>query len=131
MRSPTGGRESSIERQAVIAYQQTVLTSVEEVENSLTQLSQHQVRRAALDRSIAANTEAVALSEERFRSGVSEFLNVLESQRQLYDAQDASAQSQANVLRSLVALYKSLGGGWPEPTPAEVPPVAPTQPSAP
>lgn len=105
------------ERQAFLAYEQTVLTSFEEVENALVNIAQQQDRWDALTRSIQANQEAVGLSQERYRSGVSEFLNVLESQRQLYDAEDAAAQSQGALLTSMVALYKSLGGGWPEPAP--------------
>lgn len=106
------------ERQAFLAYEKTVLESFEEVENALTTLSQQQDRQAALQRAIEANAQAESLSQERYRSGVSEFLNVLESQRQLYDAEDAAAQSEGAVLTSLVALYKSLGGGWPESTDA-------------
>ncbi|MFO0831230.1 MAG: efflux transporter outer membrane subunit [Phycisphaerales bacterium] len=112
------------ERQAFLTYEQTVLTSFEEVENALVGLGQQQTRWDALTRSIQANEQAVSLSQERYRSGVSEFLNVLESQRQLYDAEDAAAQSQGAVLTSLVALYKSLGGGWPEPAPSEFGPAA-------
>lgn len=103
------------EQQALLAYEQTVLTSFEDVENSLVSLFQQQIRWDALLRTIDANQQAVALSEERYRSGVSEFLNVLVSQRLLYDAQDSAAQSQGAVLTSMIALYKSLGGGWPEP----------------
>ncbi len=106
------------ERQAFATYEQTVLTSFEEVENALVGVAQQQERWSALQRAITANEQAVSLSQERYRSGVSEFLNVLESQRQLYDAEDAAAQSQSAVLTSLVALYKSLGGGWPEPAPS-------------
>jgi NodT family efflux transporter outer membrane factor (OMF) lipoprotein len=102
------------ERQAFFTYEQTVLSSFEEVENALVGLGQQRARWDALTRSIRANEQAVTLSQERYRSGVSEFLNVLESQRQLYDAEDAAAQSQGAVLTSIVALYKSLGGGWPE-----------------
>ena len=61
-----------------------------------------------------ANSRAVNLSTDRYRSGVGDFLNVLISQRQLYDTQDQLVQSEALVTQDLIALYKALGGGWSE-----------------
>ena len=100
------------EKQALLAYQQTVLIALQEVENALIGVSQEQSRLAALDRAIEANRSAVVLAEERYRAGLSEFLNVLESQRRLHDAEDEAVRSRATVMRSLVALCKALGGGW-------------------
>lgn len=100
------------ERQAFFAYEQTVLTSLEEVENALVQLSSEEDRRGALREAVRANQRAVELATERYRTGVGDFLNVLESQRQLYDAEDQLVQSETATLRSVIALYLALGGGW-------------------
>jgi NodT family efflux transporter outer membrane factor (OMF) lipoprotein len=102
------------QEQALYTYDQVVLTSLEEVENSLTSFIQEQSRRAALAAAVDANTRAVNLSTDRYRSGVGDFLNVLDAQRQLYLTQDELVQSEALVSRNLIALYKALGGGWKE-----------------
>lgn len=104
------------EEQALAAYDQTVLLSFEEVENALTGFIQEQERREALQAAVDANRRAVALSTDRYRSGVGDFLNVLESQREAYFSEDQLVQSEADVTRSLIALYKALGGGWGAPT---------------
>jgi len=100
------------EEQALYAYDQTILLSFEEVENALTNFIQEQARRRALQDAVSANERAVNLSMDRYRSGIGDFLTVLDTQRQLYDTQDALVQSETGVTRSLVGLYKALGGGW-------------------
>ena len=61
---------------------------------------------------VEANQLAVNLAEEVYTRGLADFLNVLESQRSLYLAQDALVQSDRAVSVALVRLYKALGGGW-------------------
>lgn len=110
------------ERQALITYERTVLTSLEDVENALVNLSSEQARTRALEDAVTANRRAVQLAEERYRAGLGDFLNVLETQRQLYDTEDQLVVSQAGVTRSLIALYLSLGGGWGADAPAPTTP---------
>lgn len=52
------------------------------------------------------------LTNERYTRGLVDFLNVLESQRQLYTSEDQLLQSERGIVVNLVALYKALGGGW-------------------
>jgi outer membrane protein TolC len=61
---------------------------------------------------VTANQLAFKLSEERYLRGLTTFLNVLESQRTLFQAETSLIASQARISTSLVALYKALGGGW-------------------
>lgn len=103
---------NSRERQALIQYERTVLVALEDVERALVQVKNEQVRNASLRRAVEANTRAVKIAQERYRAGVSEFLNVLESQRQQYDSEDQLVQSDAEFARSVIALYRALGGGW-------------------
>jgi outer membrane protein TolC len=58
----------------------------------------------------------VELANDLWRRGLTDFLNVLDTQRALFVLQDQLAESQAGVTTSLVALYKALGGGWDENT---------------
>lgn len=98
--------------QALGIYEQTILVAFEDVENALTRFAQEQVRREALVQSVAANKRAVELASFLYTSGVKDFLNVLVSQRALFDSEDQLAQSERTVTASLIALYKALGGGW-------------------
>ncbi len=111
------------EEQALYQYDQTILLSLEEVENALTAFTQEQARREALESAVAASQRAVDLSLDRYRSGVGDFLNVLVVQRELYDVQDQLVQSETAVTRGLIGLYKALGGGWSVEEGREAPPV--------
>ncbi len=84
----------------------------EETENALTSYAQEQARRTFLAESVAASRRAYELANQLYSSGLKDFLNVLESQRQLYEAEDQLAQSDRGVTTNLVSLYKALGGGW-------------------
>jgi NodT family efflux transporter outer membrane factor (OMF) lipoprotein len=98
--------------QAYLAYQSTVLTAFKEVEDALAAYANEQERRKALVQAVEANRLAVRLAIERYQKGLTSFLNVLESQQALYQAESNLVASEALISSNLVALYKSLGGGW-------------------
>ena len=100
------------QEQALARYEQTILTSWEEVENALLAYIKERVRHRWLSAAVQASREATELASERYRSGLENFLNVVVAQRSLYDSQDARAQSEIAIASNLVALYKALGGGW-------------------
>ncbi len=56
--------------------------------------------------------EAVQLATVQYDSGVTDFNNVLNMQRYLFELQDQLISTEANVMFNLVVLYKALGGGW-------------------
>jgi outer membrane protein TolC len=93
-------------------YQQTVLTALEDVENTLVAYSREQVHRTQLAAAVEANRRAVALANDLYRNDLATFLNVLDSQRALFASQSDLALSEATVSTDGVALYKALGGGW-------------------
>lgn len=118
------------EKQALARYDATVLSAFEEVENRLVAFTQEQSRRASLAQAVLANQRAVQLSDDLYKAGVRDFLNVLDSQRALFDSTDALVQSDIAVTTNLIALYKALGGGWDagSDAPSDAPPSAPGQP---
>jgi outer membrane protein, multidrug efflux system len=109
--------QTARQEEALNRYKQTVLISLEEVEDSLVACNKEREHRDALARSEAADRRAAALAEERYRSGLEDFLDVLETQRTLLADQDDLAQSDRNLGQNVIRLYKALGGGW-EFTPA-------------
>jgi NodT family efflux transporter outer membrane factor (OMF) lipoprotein len=106
------------QEEVLSSYEQTVLVALEDVENALTAYAKEQIRHESLSQSVEANRQALELSTELYKSGLADFLGVLDSERSLYEAQDALVQSDQTVSLNLVQLYKALGGGW-QPTPHE------------
>jgi outer membrane protein TolC len=98
--------------QALSEYQNTVLRSLEEAENSLVAYGHEQERRQSLGAAVEASRDATVLANELYVRGLSDFLSVLDAQRQQLAAEDDLAQSDTAVVTNLVALYKALGGGW-------------------
>jgi multidrug efflux system outer membrane protein len=76
----------------------------------------------------------VSIARDRYKQGLTDFLQVLDAQRQLLSTEDDLAQSDQAIATNLVALYKALGGGWeiqpnPQPTSAPAPPSSPSTPA--
>jgi outer membrane protein, multidrug efflux system len=100
------------EEQALIGYRATVLRAFKEVEDALVTLSKEQDRLKELELGVEANRQAVTLANQLFTEGLADFLDVLESQRSLFAAEAQLARSRGEVSKSVVTLYKALGGGW-------------------
>jgi len=100
------------QEEALAAYEKTVLTSFEEVENALVADARERVRHASLQDSVDANRRALELANELYQKGLGSFLNVLDAERSLYQAEDQLVDSGRAVTVDVVALYKALGGGW-------------------
>jgi multidrug efflux system outer membrane protein len=96
------------------AYELAVLTALEETENALVDFGHEQARLNHLRESAQASEDAAKLARQQFEGGVADFLNVLDTQRTLLAAQDLLAQSETRTATALIAVYKSLGGGWEE-----------------
>lgn len=100
------------QEQALAAYEQTTLTAFEDVENSLVAYANEQIRRRTLEDAVTSSRKSLELANKLYANGLTDFINVLEAERSLYQAQDALVQSDRTVATDVVALYKSLGGGW-------------------
>jgi outer membrane protein, multidrug efflux system len=104
--------QNARQQQALAAYEQTALGAFEEVENALAAYANEQVRRRSLADAVKSSQESLRLANQLYASGLSDFINVLDAERSLYQAQDALVQSDKTVTTDVIALYKSLGGGW-------------------
>jgi len=104
--------QKAVQEEALLAYQKTILTAFQEVENALVAYSNERQRRQALLEAVAANRRGVDLATRLYVQGETDFLHVLDAQRSLYASEDALAQSERNISANLVALFKALGGGW-------------------
>ncbi|WP_346840385.1 efflux transporter outer membrane subunit [Metapseudomonas otitidis] len=96
-------------------YQGAIVNAFADVERALLALegSAHQQRWQAEERDRAR--QAFELAERRYRAGAETWLTVLETQRSLFQAEDAAVQVRLAQLQASVSLYKALGGGWQPP----------------
>ncbi len=97
---------------ALALYEKTVLTALEETEGALVSFNRNQRRTDSLFKAARASEQAAALARLRFQAGVTDFLVVLDAERQLLSDRDGLAQAQTDAGTSLIAVYKALGGGW-------------------
>ena len=104
--------QNARQEQALASYEQVALAAFADAENALTAYAKEQVRLASLSSSVTAERAALHLAQDLYRNGLADFLRVLDSERTLYQAEDALVQSRRNVSEDLVRLYKALGGGW-------------------
>jgi NodT family efflux transporter outer membrane factor (OMF) lipoprotein len=99
-------------RMSLVNYRKTILTAVQQVDTSLDAYEAQQARMEQLSTAMIAGQRAVDLATERYSRGLTDFLNVVDAERQFYDLQEQYAEAQVDQGEQFVQLYKSLGGGW-------------------
>jgi multidrug efflux system outer membrane protein len=105
--------------QARLQFEQSFLVALREASDALVGV------RTSRDQVVAQATQAQALrralqlAELRYRTGIASYVEVLEAQRSLFDAELGLSQAQLRQLAAAVQLYRSLGGSWPSETPAQ------------
>jgi NodT family efflux transporter outer membrane factor (OMF) lipoprotein len=102
------GRE---EAQAI--YNATVLQALEESEGSLVTYDRAHARLAILESAVRSSGRAADLAQQRFEAGLTDFLQVLDAERTLLDAENQLEQGRTAAATALVAVYKAVGGTWP------------------
>ncbi len=109
-------RRVEIERaraeQLALEYEKTVLKAFAEVENSLISIDASDRELQAYIKQQTAATNAARLAWARYDLGVTSYLEVLETQRQLFETELRTLNAKSKLLNSYVELYKALGGGW-------------------
>jgi outer membrane protein TolC len=97
---------------AALRYEQTVLQALEETENSLVTHARARERLVHDEEAVRASNTAAGLARVRYENGASDFLAVLDAERIQLQSEDQLARSRTEAATSLIAVYKSLGGGW-------------------
>ena len=95
-----------------VNYKKTILVAVEEVDDAIKLFRAQQQRLRELSVALEQSKRAVALATERYETGLTDFLNVLDAERQEFAIEDQNAIAQEAVVIQYIALYKALGGGW-------------------
>ena len=115
----TGGQLSgqlrateAVQRQQLVGYLQTVQNAFREVDDALVSTQKRREEFAAQGRQVDALKEYERLAQINYDEGQVSFIEVLDAQRKLFDAELIYTQSQSDVYTSLVTMYKVMGGGW-------------------
>ncbi|MFT3897465.1 MAG: efflux transporter outer membrane subunit [Thermomonas sp.] len=102
----------AVQKQMLVKYQQTIQTALREVEDALVFNAKAGEIATAGTQQLAALRDAVRLSEARYDGGQSSFIEVLDAQQDLYDAQDKQVGRDRDTYLALISIYKAMGGGW-------------------
>lgn len=108
------GIQTAVQEQALAAYEKTVLTALEDVENALSAYANSRQRQSALANARTAARNAAQLARQQYESGLVDFQKVLDTQRTLLSTEDSLASTEAEGLSALIGTYKAMGGGWTE-----------------
>jgi NodT family efflux transporter outer membrane factor (OMF) lipoprotein len=115
--------EEARTNQLLANYERTVLNALEETENAMVAYLKEAERRERLSQSVDATQRSLDLVLTQYRAGLTDFQNVLDTQRTLLLREDELAVAEGLVVGNVVRLYRSLGGGW-DPETAQEPVVA-------
>jgi NodT family efflux transporter outer membrane factor (OMF) lipoprotein len=99
-------------RSKLAQYRKAILNAVQEVDTAITAYQADQQRLQKLGDAVVAGQRAVDLANARYERGLTDFLNVVDAERQFYELQEQYAAAQVAQGDEFVKLYKSLGGGW-------------------
>jgi NodT family efflux transporter outer membrane factor (OMF) lipoprotein len=99
-------------RASMANYRKTILNAVHQVDTSLDGYQAQEIRMEQLSTAMTAGQRAVDLATSRYDRGLTDFLNVVDAERQFYDLEEQYTDAQVAQGEQFVQLYKSLGGGW-------------------
>ncbi|MET0894081.1 MAG: efflux transporter outer membrane subunit [Pseudoxanthomonas sp.] len=108
--------------QAVASYSKTIQNAFRDVEDALASINANRLLVASYERRVQSLERAVGLAIERYDNGYADYLEVLDTERNLFSAKLAMTAVRGDSLRNLTDLYRALGGDWLE-EPAGVAPV--------
>jgi NodT family efflux transporter outer membrane factor (OMF) lipoprotein len=97
----------------LVGYRQAIVRAVQQVDDAGAAFHAQQERLADLDRALTAAREATRIATERYDRGLTDFLNVLDAERQQFDLEENQVAARQVEAEALVGLFRALGGGWP------------------
>ncbi len=103
---------NSLQRQALLSYEQTVITSLQDVEAALVAYFEEQKRRDFLGDQVEANQRALLLTNDLYQTGLANEQQVLDARKTLIESETTLIESEQSFTSDLISLYKALGGNW-------------------
>ncbi|MFM0511982.1 efflux transporter outer membrane subunit [Paraburkholderia sp. RL17-373-BIF-A] len=100
------------QQQALFQYQQSIQVAFQEVDDSLIALQKSREQLVVQGRQVEALRTYSRLARLRYEGGYTSYIEVLDAERSLFNAQLSYTQTNGLVFSSLIGLYKAMGGGW-------------------
>ncbi len=104
--------KNSLQKQALMTYEQTIIASLKDVESALVAYFEEQKRRESLLNKVEADRRTYEITKELLKTGLANEIQVIESQRSLIDSEKTFVQSEQSLAGDLIAIYKAIGGNW-------------------
>jgi multidrug efflux system outer membrane protein len=102
-------------QQSLAAFEQAVAVALEETEGAFSSYTRNVQRAQKLDQAARSADEAAGLARARYEAGATDFLAVLDAEREALGNRDQQVQAQVGAATAIVAVYRALGGGWAAP----------------
>jgi len=102
----------ALKQEALLAYKKSIQQAFQEVSDSLVGVRMLKEVRLETGKQVKALAQQTDLAYQRYFGGVTAYLEVLDSDRQLFESELKLTQDRANELLAVIALYRALGGGW-------------------
>jgi NodT family efflux transporter outer membrane factor (OMF) lipoprotein len=99
-------------RALMVNYKKTIQEAVREVDTNVGRYGAQQVSLGKLETALVASQRAVTLANERYERGLTDYLNVVDAEREEYDLEEQYSGAQVAAAEDFIELYRSLGGGW-------------------
>jgi NodT family efflux transporter outer membrane factor (OMF) lipoprotein len=99
-------------RALLVNYKKTIQGAVREVDTNIGRYAAQQVSLGKLETALLASQRAVTLANERYERGLTDFLNVVDAEREEYVIEEQYTGAQVAAAEEFIELYRSLGGGW-------------------
>ncbi len=99
-------------RALLVGYRKTIQLAVSDVDTALSRFAAEEARLTQLELAVTASQRAITLAQERYDRGLTDYLKLVDAQREGYAIQIEYIDAQTSADEQFVALYRSLGGGW-------------------
>jgi multidrug efflux system outer membrane protein len=102
----------AVQQQALFAYQKAIQNAFREVNDSLVDQDRTREQLAAQKRQVDALQQYASIARLRYENGYTSYIEVLDAERSLFNAQLQYTQTQQAQLQAMINLYLAMGGGW-------------------
>jgi multidrug efflux system outer membrane protein len=102
----------AVQQEALFGYEQAIQNGFREFEDALIDQDRTRIQLVALAKQVDALATYARLARLRYDNGYTSYIEVLDAERSLFNSQLSYVQTQDTLLRALVKLYSSSGGGW-------------------
>jgi NodT family efflux transporter outer membrane factor (OMF) lipoprotein len=96
----------------LVAYRKTIINAVQDADSAIANFQAEQQRLKDLQEAMVASERAVSLAQQRYERGLTDFLNVVDAERQQFTLEDEYTAAEQSAAEAFIYLYKALGGGW-------------------